>query len=234
MYVRSNFKHTRNHADNFKGEHSRSSRRWTCWTLLGLYMDFHRLHLRHCIAGRDGFHVSIIWNILAETNQHQLLICFLRAPISGGQYHWVSEFAPPKYQKFLSYVTGWMSMLSWQAGNASGSFLTGTIVQALLIVNYPDYDEKPYHGTLLVFAMAFILYVVNIWGAAVWPKLQNGLMVLHILGFFVVIIVLWVCAPHQPAKVVFTEFRNGGGWSSMGLSLMVGQITGIFSLIGKV
>ena len=28
------------------------------------------------------------------------------APISGGQYHWVSEFAPPKYQKFLSYFTG--------------------------------------------------------------------------------------------------------------------------------
>jgi hypothetical protein len=30
----------------------------------------------------------------------------LRAPTSGGQYHWVSEFAPKKYQKFLSYMTG--------------------------------------------------------------------------------------------------------------------------------
>jgi hypothetical protein len=30
----------------------------------------------------------------------------LRAPTSGGQYHWVSEFAPPSLQKFLSYVTG--------------------------------------------------------------------------------------------------------------------------------
>jgi amino acid transporter len=28
------------------------------------------------------------------------------APISGGQYHWVSEFGPPKYQQFLSYFTG--------------------------------------------------------------------------------------------------------------------------------
>jgi hypothetical protein len=33
-------------------------------------------------------------------------ICFSRAPTSGGQYHWVSEFAPPKYQKFLSYASG--------------------------------------------------------------------------------------------------------------------------------
>ena len=34
-----------------------------------------------------------------------------RAPISGGQYHWVSEFAPPQYQKPLSYITGKYSIL---------------------------------------------------------------------------------------------------------------------------
>lgn len=28
------------------------------------------------------------------------------APIAGAQYHWVSEFAPAKYQKLLSYITG--------------------------------------------------------------------------------------------------------------------------------
>lgn len=28
------------------------------------------------------------------------------APTSGGQYHWVSEFAPPRVQKILSYVIG--------------------------------------------------------------------------------------------------------------------------------
>lgn len=28
------------------------------------------------------------------------------APIAGAQYHWVSEFAPEKYQKILSYMTG--------------------------------------------------------------------------------------------------------------------------------
>ena len=29
------------------------------------------------------------------------------APNSGGQYHWVSEFAPRSTQKPLSYITGW-------------------------------------------------------------------------------------------------------------------------------
>lgn len=127
---------------------------------------------------------------------------------------------------------GWMSTLSWQAGNASGSFLTGTIVQALLVVNYPDYDPKAWQGTLLVFAMVLVLFVVNVWGASVWAMIQNGLMVLHILFFLIVIIILWVMAPHQSAKAVFTQFTNEGGWSSMGLSVMVGQITAIYSLLG--
>lgn len=29
-----------------------------------------------------------------------------RSPTAGGQYHWVSEFAPPKIQKLLSYIVG--------------------------------------------------------------------------------------------------------------------------------
>lgn len=125
-----------------------------------------------------------------------------------------------------------MSTLSWQAGNASGSFLTGTIIQALLVVNYESYDPKPYQGTLIVFAMVAILFLANIWGSSWWPKIQNGLMVLHVLGFLVTIIILWVCAPHQSAKAVFTGFTNDGGWSSMGLSIMVGQITAIYALLG--
>lgn len=28
------------------------------------------------------------------------------APTTGGQYHWVSEFAPYKSQKFLSFIIG--------------------------------------------------------------------------------------------------------------------------------
>jgi amino acid transporter len=126
-----------------------------------------------------------------------------------------------------------MSTLSWQAGNASGSFLTGTIIQSLIALNYPDtYNPQPYQGTLLVFAMVAVLFIVNIWGADIWPKIQNGLMIFHILGFAIVLIILWVCAPHQTATAVFTEFSNEGGWSSLGLSIMVGQITAIYALLG--
>ena len=121
-----------------------------------------------------------------------------------------------------------MSTLSWQAGTASGSFLTGTIIQGLIYVNNPSYSGTAWQGTLLVFAMVLFIYVCNIWGAKGLPMIQNLLLLVHIFGFLVVIIVLWVLAPHRTSKAVFSEFYNGGGWSTMGLSLMVGQISAIY------
>jgi amino acid transporter len=35
-----------------------------------------------------------------------------RAPTSGGQYHWVSEFAPRRFQRLMSYMTGWVWLQS--------------------------------------------------------------------------------------------------------------------------
>lgn len=124
-----------------------------------------------------------------------------------------------------------MSTLSWQAGTAAGSFLTGTTIQGLITVNYPKYDPKDWQGTLLIFAMVLIIYIFNIWGARVLPMFQNVLLMLHVFGFSALIIILWVVGRAQPAKAVFTEFSNGGGWSSMGLSLMVGQISAVFGCI---
>jgi amino acid transporter len=126
-----------------------------------------------------------------------------------------------------------MSTLSWQAGNASGSFLTGTIIQSLAALNYPNYNATSWQGTLLVFASVAILYIMNVYGSQLWSKVQNVLLFLHVAIFLVFIIVLAVRAPHQSAKVVFTEFTNEGGWATMGTALMVGQITAIYSLIGK-
>lgn len=125
-------------------------------------------------------------------------------------------------------MTGWMSTLSWQAGTASGSFLTGTIIQGLITVNNPNYSPTNWQGTLFVFAMVIVLFIANVWGAKSLPTLQNILLIIHVFGFFTVIIILWVMSPRHTAKVVFTQFTNEGNWSSIGLSLMVGQISAIY------
>lgn len=61
------------------------------------------------------------------------------------------------------------------------------------------------------------------------PILNNLLMILHILSWVVIVIVLWAMAPRQSAKAVFTHWENLGGWSSMGLSVMIGQISAIYA-----
>ena len=125
-------------------------------------------------------------------------------------------------------IEGWVSTLSWQAGAASGSFLTGTIIQGLMTVNNPDYSPTNWQGTLFVFAMVLVLFVFNIWGAKALPLVQNALLGVHIIGWLVIIVTLWALAPKESTSVVFTQFSNRGGWSSIGLSLMVGQISAIF------
>jgi amino acid transporter len=155
------------------------------------------------------------------------------APTSGGQYHWVSEFSPPQYQQYLSHLTGWMSTLSWQAGTASGPFLVGTLIQALIEANYPNYDATNWQGTLFVFAVTILVYALNVWGSRAMPMIQNLMLIVHIGGFLAIMIVFWVLSPHVTADVVFTMPTNAGGWSTVGLSLMVGQLSAIYGLICK-
>ena len=63
------------------------------------------------------------------------------------------------------------------------------------------------------------------------PFINNVLFFVHVFGFLAIIITLWVRSPHNSADVVFTRFSNKGGWNSMGVSLMVGQISAIYGLI---
>jgi hypothetical protein len=45
--------------------------------------------------------------------------------------------APPRYKKFSSYIIGWLTSLAWIATVATESIFAGTIIQGLLILDYP-------------------------------------------------------------------------------------------------
>ncbi|KAI4936598.1 hypothetical protein J4E85_001929 [Alternaria conjuncta] len=184
----------------------------------------------------DGGPAGLIWSFVwtwfgFSTVMLSLAEMASMAPTAGGQYHWVSEFSPPSVQKPFSYFIGWMSTLSWQAGTASGPFLVGTLIQASVIVMYPEYEPTSWHGTLMVIAVTFLVWVLNIWGSKAMPIFQNVMLVVHVFGFLAIIIVFWVLSPRATAEVTFTQFKNGGNWSSTGLALMVGQVSAIYACI---
>ena len=50
---------------------------------------------------------SVLWNFVGFGPIYfSMAEMASMAPIAGAQYHWVSEFAPERFQKILSYFTG--------------------------------------------------------------------------------------------------------------------------------
>ena len=158
------------------------------------------------------------------------------APTAGGQYHWASEFAPPSLQKPLSYAAGWLSALSWCCGSTSGFFLAGSLIQAVLVELHPNaYTPRAWKGYLFVFALATIGALVNIYLSRKLPKLEGLAFILTLAGFASIIIVLWVLSGGNELTTnqVFDTFTNDGGWSSLGLAMVAGQILMVWTLTGK-
>ncbi|KAF1835437.1 amino acid transporter [Decorospora gaudefroyi] len=155
------------------------------------------------------------------------------APTSGGQYHWVSMLAPRNSQKLLSYISGWLTLAGWLASLGSGAFLTGGLIQGLLMLCQPDtYVPQNWHVTLFYWAIIAFCVFINVAAGWLLPKFEGALLVLHILGFFAILIPVLVLGPEGDAKEIFTTFLNLGGWNSQGLSFCVGIMGSVFAFVG--
>src|SRR5271155_229112 len=132
----------------------------------------------------------------------------------GGQYHWVSEFAPAKYQRFLSYAAGWMSTLGWLASTASSVFIGTTLIQVLIDVYQANFGFSNWQYTLIMLAVLLVTIIFNTYMAPVLPMIETISLIGHIVGFIVTLVSLWVMCPKNSASDVFTTVVNSGGWSN--------------------
>lgn len=155
-------------------------------------------------------------------------LTIIRAPTAGGQYHWVSEFAPPSCQKFLSYIVGWLGVLGWQTAAATVSYLSGKQIQGLIKLNNPDYEPKAWHGTMLIWSVLVICLIFNTFFSRLLPLVEGVIVVLHVAGFFAVIIPLWVMSDRSHASGVFTSFEDNMMWGNLPLAVIIG-LTGASS-----
>ncbi|KAH2596440.1 hypothetical protein KXW93_001402 [Aspergillus fumigatus] len=154
----------------------------------------------------DGGTAGLIWGFLIVTAGFVLVFASIgemasMAPTSGGQYHWVSEFAPRRAQKFLSYITGWLSATGWQCAIVSIAFLAGTIIQGLVVLNDPTYEFQRWHGTLLVVAITTFSILFNTFLAKNLPMVEGLILIIHVVGLFAIIIPLWVLAPRNTEEI---------------------------------
>ncbi|KXT12499.1 hypothetical protein AC579_7343 [Pseudocercospora musae] len=179
----------------------------------------------------DGGYGTLFWGFIIVSIGMLLVYASLAemvsmCPTAGGQYHWVSEFAPPKYQKPLSYATGWLCATGWQVFLASVAFMIG-----LIALNNPDYAFERWHATLLTIAIMSFAVLFNTVLAVRLPLVEGIILILHIAGFFGVFIPLWVLAPRAHSGILVT-FTNNGGWPTTGIAAMIGLTTPLTALIG--
>lgn len=155
------------------------------------------------------------------------------APTSGGQYYWCSMLGPRSIRKSLSYITGWLTVCGWQGGLTSAFLLTGSMLQALIGLNTPTYVPHAWHALLLMYAFIVFAAVFNTLISNFLPAIEGAILVLHIVGFFAIMIPVVYLAPERNASAeVFQLFMNQGGWPTQGISFCLGIISTVFIFLG--
>lgn len=85
---------------------------------------------------------------------------------------------------------------------------------------------------LLLWAAISVAVFVNAVIGGLLPKFEGCVLILHVLGFFAILLPLIVYGPHQPASEVFGNFMNTGDWPTQGLSFMIGLVGNVFAFGG--
>jgi amino acid transporter len=103
----------------------------------------------------------------------------------------------------------------------------------MITIYHPSYQQQNWQQSLVMIAVAVVATLMNTYGAKKLPILEDIVLVVQVVGFFSIIIPLWVLAPKAPASEVFGSFTNDGGWSSIGAACFVGSITATASFAGS-
>ena len=156
------------------------------------------------------------------------------APTAGGQYHWVSEYAPVRWQKALSYCSGWLSMVSWQSMVVIECYAISDIVQAMILVSDPTYDATRWRGTLFAMAAAVFVSTFNIVLAGYLSCCEGVFATVHFFAYVPVLVGLFVLSPKRSAADVFLHFtQTDGKWPDASMALFVGQVSNLFVMLGS-
>jgi amino acid transporter len=155
-------------------------------------------------------------------------------PTAGGQYHWVAALAPPRYRASASWFTGWISVGGQICLTASAAFAGGLQFRGLISLNDQDGSYVPTRWQGMLFYWAILLYslIVNLIGTKPLALMNSASGILHLAGFFALIITIGALSPKHDAHYVFVEVDNQTGWASDGLAWMIGMLSTVYPFLG--
>ncbi|KAM0437805.1 hypothetical protein ACHAPT_002170 [Fusarium lateritium] len=155
-------------------------------------------------------------------------------PSAGGQYYFVARLSSESTSTVASWFAGYIMTFGWITVTGSAPFLAGTMIQGLLVLNYPEtYVFERWHGTLIYWAILITAASVCIFCSHILPLIEKVSLTLHLALFLVILIVMCAVSPTKnSAAYVFTTFENNSGWSSDGAAWCIGMLSSCYVLIG--
>lgn len=97
----------------------------------------------------------------------------------------------------------------------------------------PSYTPEPYQGTLVMWGVLLLAIFLNTVLGGLLPTIELTFLTLHAVGFLAMLIPLATMGPHGNAHELFTQFNDGGGWGSLGLSFFVGIQGDASAILGE-
>lgn len=100
-------------------------------------------------------------------------------------------------------------------------------------MNNPGYEPKGWHITLIMWAILLICMVMNTCLGMILPVIEVFILIIHIFGFFAVLIPLVYLGPRAEARSVFSQTYDLGGWNDITVATFIGMKGAVAAFLGK-
>lgn len=124
-------------------------------------------------------------------------------------------------------------MIGWIAALTSVCYFVADLTLGLVSLSHPDYVRELWHGTLLLWAVLLLCVFINIFISGALPTIEVIVLVIHVLGFFGILIPLvYLTEYHHSAREIFTTFNNEGAWRTTALAFFIGLQGNALAFVG--
>ncbi|KAK5110396.1 hypothetical protein LTR85_001274 [Meristemomyces frigidus] len=138
---------------------------------------------------------------------------------SAGQFLWVFEMAPRRYARQLSFFSGWMLTISWQAFLSAAVMIVGNAAASLVVLHTDT--NRFWLPTVLSIATTICVFGMNYWGFRLLARLQHFVLFFHVIVWlFWTLTLLGLRTPKilfATPSSAFLDFRNNSGYSDAGV-----------------
>ena len=141
--------------------------------------------------------------------------------------------APARCRKYLSFLTGWLTVIGWQANVATAFFISARMTLSVARLNNINVPDENWQLVLLYWALIVWSLFINAVISKILPAFESVVLILHIIVWPAILIPLLVLGDRVDPALVFQNFRNDGMLYTEGLALIVGISGTVLCFTGR-